>query len=78
MKWHDFEIKERNKSGQYELILWETKDSYSTVALIDYDRQGKDFDVKSVGLRLFKHWQHGLDEYILRYLNLLQLQYKYD
>lgn len=78
MKWHDFEIRETNKCGQYELVLWGTENSYFTVALINYDEQNEDFNVKSVGLRLFKHWQHGLDEYILRYLNLFQLQYEYD
>lgn len=78
MKWHDFEIRETNKCGQYELVLWGTENSYFTVALIDYDEQNEDFNVKSVGLRLFKHWQCGLNEYILRYLNLLQLQYEYD
>lgn len=78
MKWHNFEIRKRNESGQYELVLWETANDCFTVALIVYDEQSGDFNVKSVGLRLFKYWEYGLNEYILRYLNLFQLQYEYD
>lgn len=78
MKWHNFEIRKRNENGQYELVFWATKDGCFAIALIDYDYESRGFNIKSVGLRLFQYWEQGLEEYVLRYLDLLQLQYEDD
>ena len=77
MKWHDFEIKQMGESGKFELIRWDS-DSDITLAFISYDDNKKGFNISSVGTRLVRYWAAHLDEYILRYLDLLRLQYEYD
>lgn len=78
MKWNNFEIKSMGVCGKYELIKWDDKNNWFTVAFIVYNENKKDFNISSVGTRLVEYWVEHLDEYILRYLDLLRLQYEYD
>lgn len=77
MKWNGFEIKSTNVCGEYELVR--RYDSFDiTLAFFNYDDNRKDFNINSVGTRLMQYWIVHLDEFILRCLELLKLQYEYD
>lgn len=77
MKWHDFEIRSINNDNQYELLHWHD-DCCITIAFISYSEEMEWFDISSIGTRLIEFWEEHLDEYILRYIKLLSLQYEYD
>lgn len=81
MKFKSFEIREMQEYKQYEVVKW-TKDLDDnlycyTIAVIDYDFKNKTWKFSSVNTRYLENREDGLEEFILKYLALIDVSNKY-
>ena len=75
MIFKDFEFRplERYK---YELVKWQTNGSYLTVGFVSHNKDNC-WKFEGVGMRYQEYYVEGLNEFVLKYVELLQLQKKY-
>lgn len=82
MKFKDFEIRNTKEYKQYEIIKWQTSCSYGkpycyTIAFLDYNPKECSWEFRSVGNQYLENREDGLEEYILKYIELLNISQKY-
>lgn len=81
MQFKDFEIRparnitEKVVEGKYELVKWQNNTangrSCFVLAFLEWDKKDRCFDFRGVGLRYQEHYESGLNEYVLKYAELL-------
>ena len=62
--------------GKYELIKWNGSTCF-VVAFIEYDKHENWWNFRGVGLRYQEHYEDGLNEFVLKYLDVLLLIEEY-
>ena len=80
----DFEFRECKDTqfDKYELIKWQITSndhrSCFTVGWIEYNAKASCWEFESCGLRYQEYYEEGLNEFVLKYVELLDLQRKYN
>lgn len=83
MLFKNFEIKqcmdgESSIINKYEIVKWrEGHSSCFTIGYITYDFKKNWWEFKGCGLRYQEYYEEGLNEFILKYIELLDLRKKY-
>lgn len=67
---------------KYELVKWREKDSRGkphcfVVGFLEYNAKEPCWNFRGCGLRYQEHYESGLNEFILKYVDILNLQKKY-
>ena len=83
MKFKDFEIRPAKNitgevvEGKYELVKWQDSTKYGrscfVLAFLEWNKKEYCFEFRGVGMRYQEHYEDGLNEYILKYAELLTL-----
>lgn len=74
MKYKNFEIRpvpESQDKNRFELVNWYKEASCYVLAFIEYNPKTDCWKINSVGMRLIKDWEDGLDKYILSWIELM-------
>lgn len=81
MKFKSFEIRETQEYKQYEVVKWmkdlDDNPYCDIIAFIDYDFKNKTWKFSSIDIRYLENREDGLEEFILKYLELLDVSNKY-
>lgn len=83
MQFKNFEVRpakdiEGNiREGKYELVKWRDDRMVGhtcfVLAFLEWDKKEYCFEFRGVGLRYQEHYEDGLNEYVLKYAELLTL-----
>lgn len=73
MTYKNFEIRPLENKNRYELVKWYTNVSpyCITIAFIEWNPKEYDWKFESVGTRFLFEYEEGLNNFILKYLELL-------
>lgn len=78
-KFNKFEI--RKIGNAYEIVKWNENNSFHstcfTVGYLIWDKKNEGFDFKSCGIRYLQHREEGLEEWILAWCKMKEIEYKY-
>ena len=87
IKFKDFEILHAIRidgiiiPNKYDVIKWqiyEGKPSCFSIAFITYNKKEEACEFESVGNRYLKYREEGLEEWIMAFMNLIEVQKSFD
>ena len=65
----------------YDLVKWQTESGERktnfVVATISYNDKEPSWEFKSCGMKFLKYYEDGLNEFVIKYIELLDLQKRY-
>jgi hypothetical protein len=92
MKFKNFEIRQCTFLGDpptpdyhkwnFDLVKWEKdhigKDYCFSIGRLKYDRKEPGFDFRSIGTRYLEYREDGLEEWLLKWCELKEIEYGYE
>lgn len=63
----------------FDVVKWENDNSYCwSIGHLTYNTKEPCFEFKSCGLRYLQHREDGLEEWIIKWCELKEVEYKYE
>ncbi len=89
MRFKQFEIRKPTLCGNpptedyykyhFDIVKWADDNSHCwSIGHLEWDRKGLYFEFRSCGLRYLQHREDGLEEWLLKWCELKEIEYRYE